>query len=238
MVQQASKGFAYSLALLEWDVFGTLTFKNPVPIERRGWRLAWGHFHRCAEFLGRPYSSLLIALRSERGEIGNRWHFHYLLGATGCSNPYSLAFWLASLWQETARAHAEIRPYNRTLAGADYVEGCLSGQLTKGNLYEVGKFNRADRLELSVSVFQRIGWNLRRGVEFGDHQNAEKNTGLRTTASVLNPQRPALAAGQMLTSTLPGSSQASTMGSVEQSDVTYSARGCKRENSGGQVMGV
>lgn len=155
---QASKGFAYSLALLPWDCFATLTFEGSTPIERRGWRMAWRHLHGAAEALEVPYGKLLIALRSERGELGDRFHFHYLLGRTGAgSNPHSLAFRLAYLWKRQTGGHAVVRPYDSRLAGADYIEGCLSG----GNLYELGKFNRSDRLELSASVFRAVRLSLR-----------------------------------------------------------------------------
>lgn len=247
MSGQASRGYAYSLALLPWDVFATLTFKNPLPCERRAWRLAWRHFHMLSDSLGRPYSALLLALRSERGEIGDRFHFHYLLGGTGASNPNSLAFWLAHQWKALTGGHAEIRPYNRSLAGADYIEGCLSG----ANSYEVGKFNRADRLELSVSVFRRVNWNLRRGSQREcDGKGVSSNTGLRANTendcggSTLNVKsRPAAAAGRMLPSTLPGLSHCSTMGIVKQITLSGvliddSARACKRDHSGGMGMGA
>lgn len=170
----ASKGFAASLALLPWDVFSTLTFKNPAPSERHAWRLAWRFLHGAAKNLGVPYSNLLIALRSERGELGDRFHFHFLLGQTGAdSNLHSLAFKLAHQWKVLTQSHAVIRPYNRALAGSDYIEGCLNG----GNLYELGKFNRSDKLECSASVFKRVELTLRRGIAHRTGQAATTNTG-------------------------------------------------------------
>lgn len=156
---QHSKGYAYTLSLLRWDIFATLTFKGKLPIERRAWRIAWRHLHQVADSLGVPYSMLLIALRSEHGELGDRLHFHYLLGRTGASNLHTLAFRSARLWSElSGGGHAEVRPYDRRLSGADYVEGCLSGG---ANSYEVGKFNQADRLELSASVHRAVFSALR-----------------------------------------------------------------------------
>lgn len=159
MNPQASKGFAYSLALLPWDVFASLTFKNPLPSERVRWKLAWGHLNAAARSLRVPYPKLLIALRSEHGELGDRPHFHYLLGGTGAKSNLGLAFWLGAEWRKLTGSHAEIRPYDRRLAGADYVEKCLD--IDGGNFYELAKFNRADRLELSASVFKRIELSLR-----------------------------------------------------------------------------
>lgn len=169
---QSSKGIAYSLSLIDWDVFATLTFKNPIPTQRRAWRLAWRHFHQVSDSLGRPYSELLIALRSEFGETGDRFHFHYLLGSTGVSNLHSFAFQLAYDWKRlSGGAHAEVRPYNPQLAGADYIEASLGG----GNVYELGKFNRSDRLELSASVRRRVLHGLRDATQNNARQGIAKN---------------------------------------------------------------
>jgi len=73
--------YAYSLARIRWDVFGTLTFRS-VPSTKRAFGRAWAHMHQAAELVERPYSQLLIALRAELGEMGGRFHFHYLLGGT------------------------------------------------------------------------------------------------------------------------------------------------------------
>lgn len=171
IIPQSSAGFAASLAHINWDIFASLTFAGKLPIQRRAWRLAWMHLFRAAQSCGVPYSKALIALRSEHGELGDRLHFHYLLGGMEESNLYSLAFRLAYDWKcATGGAHAEIRPYDPQLAGADYIEKCLGG----GNLYELGKFNRSDRLELSASVLKRVQFTLRRR---GEQHNASQGIG-------------------------------------------------------------
>lgn len=148
------QGFSYSLALLNWDVFATLTFKN-LFTESRRWQLAWSHLQDAAKSLSVPYSSLCIALRSEHGEQGGRPHFHYLLGAWEKSNlnlAYALCYWLHRDWCRRSGGMAEVRVYDPRLAGASYVEKCLSG----ANEYELKKFNKADRLEVSDSVERQI----------------------------------------------------------------------------------
>jgi len=192
-MQQASQGFAYTLAQLPWRVFATLTFKNPLPIERRRFRLAWGHFHRVSDALRVPYKQLLIALRSEHGEVGDRPHFHYLLGGFEFTNAHSLCSWLAYDWKvASVGAYAEIRPYNSALAGADYIEGCLGG----ANLYEVGKFNRSDRLELSASVHWFVSNRLRCGKQHKACQGSRKNMGDAESPTVARAaENPALSQG-------------------------------------------
>jgi hypothetical protein len=51
-----------------------------------------------AELVQRPYSQLLIALRAELGEIGQRFHFHFLLGGTQTRNEITLAHQLEHRW--------------------------------------------------------------------------------------------------------------------------------------------
>lgn len=155
---QASQGFANTLALLPWQVFSTYTFKNPLPKERCRWRLVWRHLHQVSEFLGVPYSRLLIAVRCEHGELGDRPHFHSLLGGWQSRNIHTEAHQMEDNWKRlTQGGHPVVRAYDRSLKGADYIEKCLGG----GNLYELGKFNRSDRLELSASVFRCVEYRLR-----------------------------------------------------------------------------
>jgi len=73
--------YAYSLARLRWDVFGTLTFRS-VPTPKRAYGRAWAFMRRAAELVQRPYSQLLVALRAECGELTGRFHFHFFLGGT------------------------------------------------------------------------------------------------------------------------------------------------------------
>ena len=51
----------------------------------------------------------------------------------------------------SGNAIPQVRPYDRTLAGADYVCKCLGA-----NRYELGKYNLADEVTLSHSVLAVI----------------------------------------------------------------------------------
>ena len=93
----ALDSYAYSLARIRWDVFGTLTFRS-VPSPKRAFGRAWAHMHQAADIVERPYSQLLIALRAELGEKGGRFHFHYLLGGTWTRNAITLAHQLEHRW--------------------------------------------------------------------------------------------------------------------------------------------
>jgi len=149
--------YAYSLARIRWDVFGTLTFRS-VPTPKRAYGRAWALMRRAAELVQRPYSQLLIALRAEHGELTGRFHFHFLLGGTQARNEITLVYQLEHLWYGLfgQGSISKCRPYDRSRAGVAYVTKCL-GQGTWGaNQYEVKKFNLADTVTLSRSVFRVI----------------------------------------------------------------------------------
>ncbi len=161
--------YAYSLARIRWDVFGTLTFRS-VPSPKRAFGRAWAHLHQAAELVERPYSQLLIALRAELGEMGGRFHFHYLLGGTWARNSITLAHQLEHRWfgMFGQGAIAKCRAYDRSRAGVAYVTKCLSQGTWGANEYELRKYNLADTVTLSRSVvlviedLERMGTDARR----------------------------------------------------------------------------
>lgn len=155
------RGIAYSLSLLEWDFFGTLTFKNPLPKQSTRWAEAYRHLHRIGEIAQRPYSELRIALRYELGELNERPHFHYLIGELRSSNLHTVLHRAAYDWHKSNGGHAEIRLYVPQMDGEAYVDKTLGG-----NLYEVGKFNKAGELVLSRSVLRAIA-TMRARVQAG-----------------------------------------------------------------------
>ncbi len=150
---EAQDNFAYTLARVRWDVFGTLTFKGCVPRPSVAYGHAWRHFRTAAKVTGRPYCQLFVALRAELGEKNGRFHFHYLLGGTKSRNEMTLCHQLRHSWMgQTGATERMIRPYDNSLAGVAYVTKCLSG----GDVYEMNKFITADQVTLSNSVYRVI----------------------------------------------------------------------------------
>ena len=89
--------YAYSLARIRWDVFGTLTFRS-VPSPKKAYGRAWALMRLTAELVQRPYSQLLIALCAERGELTGRFHLHFLPGGTQMRDEITLVSQLEHLW--------------------------------------------------------------------------------------------------------------------------------------------
>ena len=173
--RQKAGDFAFTLAKIEWDTFNTLTFKNPIPHISICYGMAWRWCHAISKVSGVPYNRLLIALRGEFGEQRGRFHFHALVGGTTARNTISLAHKSEQQWRIiSGNAIPDSRPYNRSLAGAEYITKCL-GANDGANNYELGKYNLADSVTLSRSVLLLMG-RIERNVErrCGDAQTIRR----------------------------------------------------------------
>src|SRR5262245_59570863 len=149
--------YAYTLARVRWYVFGTLTFRS-VPSRKIAYGRAWALMRRAAGLVQRPSSQLLIALRAELGEMAGRFHFHSLLGGTQTRYAITLAHQLEHRWFGLfgQGAISKCRAYDTSRAGVAYVTKCLSEGTWGANDYELRKFNLADTVTLSRSVFRVI----------------------------------------------------------------------------------
>ena len=105
-----------------------------------------------AKVCGVPYKRLLIALRGEEGELNGRFHFHCLVGGTATRNYHTLQHQAEWLWKlQTGGARVDVRQYDRSLAGAEYVCKCLGA-----NAYELNKYSFANTVTLSASVTDTV----------------------------------------------------------------------------------
>ena len=144
--------FGITLARIQWDVFATPTFKGTVPRSNICYGLFFRWLQELAKKCGVPYNRLLIALRGEVGEIDGRFHGHCLVGGTATRNYHTLQHQAEWLWKiQTGGARVDVRQYDRSLAGADYVAKCLGA-----NAYELNKYSFANTVTLSASVIRLI----------------------------------------------------------------------------------
>ena len=149
----ASQDYAITLARIRWDFFATLTFAGTVPRESIAYGLAFRWLRGVAEACDvKPYKRLISALRGEFGELGGRFHFHCLVGGTNTRNYITAGHALEHRWKViTNGGRVEVRQYNRTLAGAEYVSKCLGA-----NDYEAKKYAFANSVTLSHSVYRIV----------------------------------------------------------------------------------
>jgi hypothetical protein len=149
---QVGTDFGITLARVQWDFFATPSFKGTVPRSNICYGLAYCWLQELAKKCGVPYKRLLIALRGEEGEINGRFHFHCLIGGTATRNYHTLQHQAEWLWKiQSGGARVDVRQYDHSLAGADYVAKCLGA-----NAYELNKYSFANTVTLSASVSRLI----------------------------------------------------------------------------------
>ena len=150
---EVATDFGITLARIQWDLFATMTFAGRnVPHRKIAYGLAFRWLQELAKKCGCPYNRLLIALRGEEGEENGRFHFHCLVGGTLTRNYHTLLHQTEWLWKHQSNgARVDVRQYDRSLAGADYVVKCLGA-----NAYELSKYSFANTVTLSASVIRLI----------------------------------------------------------------------------------
>ena len=75
-----------------------------------------------------------------------------LVGGTSTRNNHTLCHQAENLWKvSTGGARVDVRQYDRTLVGADYVAKCLVA-----NAYELNKYSFANTATLSASILSLI----------------------------------------------------------------------------------
>ncbi|HEX3627184.1 MAG TPA: hypothetical protein VH280_17390 [Verrucomicrobiae bacterium] len=149
---EVATDFGITLGRIQWDLFATMSFKGTVPRPNTCYGLAFRWLQELAKVGGVPYKRLLIALRGEEGEMFGRFHFHCLIGGTATRNYHTLQHQAQWLWKiQTGGARVDVRQYDRSQAGAEYVAKCLGA-----NAYELNKYSFANTVTLSRSVCRLI----------------------------------------------------------------------------------
>src|ERR1039457_1550938 len=167
--------FGISLARIQWDIFATPTFAGTVPKPKIAYGLAFRWLQELAKKCGLPYKRLLIALRGEEGEANGRFHFHCLVGGTITRNYHTLQHQAEWLWKiQSHGERVDVRQYDRSLAGADYVCKCLGA-----NAYELNKYSFANSVTLSASVIRLIAGIDASGERRGGDGHMRKRGGAR-----------------------------------------------------------
>lgn len=100
------------------------------------------------------FKNLVWLAREERGEIGDRYHYHVLLDGLPLArrNRVETFVW-KRLWTQLGGGFIDARPFDARLSGAAYVlKGLDTWSYTQANHYELTKFGQdADGRELIVS---------------------------------------------------------------------------------------
>jgi hypothetical protein len=151
------------LSKIDWQLFATLTFKSERLPERIRLSLFFALVREfCAEF-DLKFRYLLWCLRQERGEVGGRRHFHFLVaGVRGALVNPTTCFWLMDKWEKLGGGMARIHVFDSRLNAGSYILkrcGFSSNAVSLGDAYESAKFaSKACELMLADRVWKVAGW--------------------------------------------------------------------------------
>ena len=143
---------SWMLGRIEWDVFGTLTWRE-VPPRSVMQKCVTEFIRRVAKQVYKKSPlDIMWAIRYEEGEKTQRPHYHILIGAykDGPTNKHTIANQCKHIWENDVKKRlksnayrpcvgfADCRPYDSSKAGAEYV---CKPALSARDYYELMKFN-------------------------------------------------------------------------------------------------
>lgn len=142
---------AWCLGRVEWDVFGTLTWRE-VPSRAVMQRCVVALIRRVAkQIYKKDHLDIYWAIRYEEGESTGRPHYHILLGSykNGPSNKHTIAHQVKHIWEkelvevfkkdyQSCVGYADCRAYDSSKAGAEYI---CKPALSARDYYELMKFH-------------------------------------------------------------------------------------------------
>ncbi len=148
----------FSMRSVDWTVFGTFTYRNPLPsITKRASLLATLLDKACRE-THTHFDRHFSLTRYETGEVGGRDHNHVLFANLKPGvHVTELCLRLKSYWDRIG-GFARVWPYAPTLDGVGYV---LKGAeryefMTEAQSYEMTKFGIGDKVIFSNALVSRM----------------------------------------------------------------------------------
>jgi hypothetical protein len=159
-------GIEYLLKLVDWQVFMTLTYRDPLPSTTKRERLAEQFLQDVAKWERTTLSSLPSCIRWETGESTGRPHCHVLLAGFPDRSRLTPRWCIVRAKQWYRRgglAKVKLWVPGATKGGSDvaYVTKNspvwgIGASFCNGADYELAKTARADRIILSDSLWQVV----------------------------------------------------------------------------------
>lgn len=144
----------WTLALIDWQFYGTLTFKQARLPERIRDSMWNAMIRKTAKAFGIHPKKMLTALSPENGEIGGRFHYHYLLaGLPRQGINIASCFAQMSHWEQMGGGMARVYLFDPSLNGIGYITKCLGEKSDVAGLcYETAKMGASLQLRLSPAA--------------------------------------------------------------------------------------
>jgi hypothetical protein len=169
---------SYKLRQVPWNFFCTLTLAGRLetaPVRRARVLFAW------LRQVGRAFHLSSIhdfpwAVRSERGGLTGRFHYHALIaGYPGTEVTPRVCFSLMNLWEGLSGSISRVRPYSDELDGVAYVFkglSCYAGR----SAYEVGVFGRTGDVTLSRRLLAMMASRKKRSQSWVLRHESKRGT--------------------------------------------------------------
>jgi hypothetical protein len=168
----------YALRDAPWQVFGTFTFMNPLPVNREAEVLIRNTMRKACRMAHVHFESSWFLTRGEFGELGGRFHYHMLIGNfPPLARTTGFLMELRQYWRHFRKDHdgnrqqrhgdgAQVWPFDWALDGVKYVMKGVERYAYTGEAqnYELAKFGLSDRITLSAGLLRHVDWQVRRGV--------------------------------------------------------------------------
>lgn len=150
----------YLLKLVDWQFFATFTWSEAnLGSCRRREQQVWEFLRGVAQrHGGKRLAQLPIALRWEKGEHGDRPHAHALLGGLpGEKVNKAFCYMIAGSWgKDYGFGRWRTYDYHQQAETAETYLQKMRGSVSQANQYEVGKFDRADRLIINEAAWRQM----------------------------------------------------------------------------------
>jgi hypothetical protein len=147
---------------INWQFFGTLTFKSERLPERVRLQMFFAYLRQFCRQFGLKFPKLLWCLRQEQGELTGRRHFHYLIAGAPASLAYlTTCFWLQDKWEKLGGGMARVHVFDPRLNAGAYIlkHRGLDDASLGGDAYESAKFSgKACELLLADRLWEVARW--------------------------------------------------------------------------------
>jgi hypothetical protein len=177
MQARSASPLVYALRDAPWQVFGTFTFMNPVPVNREAEVLVRNTMRKACRMAHVHFESAWFLTRGEFGELNGRFHYHMLIGNfPPLARTTGFLLDLRQYWrhfrqdrdgnrQQRHGDGAQVWPFDWALDGVQYVmKGVERYEYTgEAQNYELAKFGLTDRNTLSAGLLRHVEWQVRRG---------------------------------------------------------------------------
>jgi hypothetical protein len=167
---------AHAIGDAPWQVFGTFTFMNPLPVNREAEVLVRNTMRKACRLAHVHFESAWFLTRGEFGEFGGRFHYHMLIGNfPPLARTTGFLMELRQYWRQLRkdrdgnrqRRHgdgAQVWPFDFALDGVKYVMKGVERYEYSGEAqnYELTKFGLTDRVTLSTALLSHVSREIRK----------------------------------------------------------------------------